>query len=543
MLRFGSIAILLVFLALPAVSLGDVDFIRGDVNGDGRVSVSDAYRILMWYLGGSEPPQCMDAADANDNGRVDGNDGAYLIQAQFAGGPPIPPPFPDPGHDPSDDLDASLDCQAYGGGEVLDDPDSELRILDAVTRGGDSSVASFQIALTNSVPIRAWSMQIRFPGLTILGTPSATPFSTADEMHKIGEDRFWFGTNSSHWETIAPGIAPGEGIQLVHVDACLEPGIPPGEYPMVLESGELSHAETGQAVVPRLTGGTLVIENETVSASAWTICDDPDPPLPTPEAVNVAYRLSSADAAPGSVATVLFTVRADAPIEGYSFSVDFDEEVLEALSAEFVWQRPDGFEYEFSSVALNNLNEHPGNAGVDEGSIAGAAAFSFRTPVTMPANVDNPAVRIRFQVKPETTEAVTTVRFLDGVLGSSGQPVQNIVTTYGFSVTPAIANSFVFLAGRINVVPDIATFRRGDSNGDRQVDVSDAQYTLNALFLGHPPPACLDAADSNDDGRLDISDPIAILRFLFLGGRAPPLPFQDEGPDPTGDSLECLRSE
>jgi hypothetical protein len=73
--------------------------------------------------------------------------------------------------------------------------------------------------------------------------------------------------------------------------------------------------------------------------------------------------------------------------------------------------------------------------------------------------------------------------------------------------------------------------------------VSDAQHTLNFLFLGSQPPACLDAADFDDDGQLNITDPIATLWFLFLGGKAPPPPFQDEGTDPTEDSMECHRIE
>jgi hypothetical protein len=542
-LRFGSTVTLLAVVALPAVSLGDVDFIRGDVNGDGRVSVSDAYRILMWYHGDAEPPQCIDATDADDNGRMEGEDRTYLLRARFTGEPPIPPPFPEPGEDPTDDLDASLDCQAYGGGEVLEDPGSQLRILDGVSRGGDNSVALFQVSLTSSVPIGAWSMQIRVPGVTIRGYPAVYNVfyeGTADDSqsHVIGDDGFWYGTTM--WPR--DGIAPGGDVLLLELAACLAPGIPAGEYPIVLESGELTNAETGQAIVARLTGGTLVIENETVSASHWTICDDDlPPPRPSPESVNVTCRLSNSDVAPGGVATVLFTLRADAPIEGYSFSIDFDEELLEVLSTEYAWQRPDGSEYDFARVVLNNENERPGNTGVDEGYIVGAAYFAFRDSVSMPANAEHLAMCIRFQVRPEVSEAVTMVRFLDGGLNSDFLPVNNIVSTYGFSVTPAIANSFVFLAGRIDVVADIATFRRGDSNADDQVDVSDAQYTLDTLFLGSPPPACMDAADFNDDGRLDISDPIATLGFLFLGGGAPPHPFQDEGTDPTEDSLECRR--
>ena len=175
-LRLGSTLAFLAVIALPRVSLGDVNFIRGDANGDGRISISDAYRIVMWWWGELELPQCRDAADADDNGRLEGQDIAYIVQAQFSGGTSIPPPFPEPGQDPTDDLDGTLGCDAYGGGEGREDPAFELKVLDGVAQGGDESVAFFQIALTSPAPIGAWSGRFRFPGLTIRGRPG--PFRT-----------------------------------------------------------------------------------------------------------------------------------------------------------------------------------------------------------------------------------------------------------------------------------------------------------------------------------------------------------------------------
>jgi hypothetical protein len=83
-----------------------------------------------------------------------------------------------------------------------------------------------------------------------------------------------------------------------------------------------------------------------------------------------------------------------------------------------------------------------------------------------------------------------------------------------------------------------AAFRRGDSNFDCRVDISDATYTLNFLFAGGGSPACLDGADANDTGRVDISDAIYTLGYLFLGSAGPPAPGPDvPGPDPTADDL------
>jgi hypothetical protein len=83
------------------------------------------------------------------------------------------------------------------------------------------------------------------------------------------------------------------------------------------------------------------------------------------------------------------------------------------------------------------------------------------------------------------------------------------------------------------------SFRRGDTNGDGQFDLSDAVAILAFLFQGGQTPGCLDAADVNDSGALDLSDGIYSLGFLFLGGSRPPSPFPDCGADPTDDKLDC----
>ncbi len=120
---------------------------------------------------------------------------------------------------------------------------------------------------------------------------------------------------------------------------------------------------------------------------------------------------------------------------------------------------------------------------------------------------------------------VFLVQVSGGFVGASGTGVVNVTCDGVIVVDP--------------------TFRRGDSNDDSMFDISDAVFTLSALFsAGSPAPSCVDAADSNDDGSFDISDAIHTLGALFQSGSPQP---GDPGPttcgvDPTPDGLDCVLS-
>ena len=81
---------------------------------------------------------------------------------------------------------------------------------------------------------------------------------------RSGEDWLSFGVmalNSEH------SVPPGEEVQVrLRITLCLKEGTPAGEYPILLETAELTDAETGLAIVPRLTGGTLVVEEAVARA-------------------------------------------------------------------------------------------------------------------------------------------------------------------------------------------------------------------------------------------------------------------------------------
>ncbi|MEE3053763.1 MAG: lamin tail domain-containing protein [Planctomycetota bacterium] len=81
-------------------------FIRGDSNGDGRVDVSDAVKIVFHLFRGAEL-SCADAADINDDEALNITDAVRLLDHMFRGGPAPASPYPALGRDPAGD---GLDC-------------------------------------------------------------------------------------------------------------------------------------------------------------------------------------------------------------------------------------------------------------------------------------------------------------------------------------------------------------------------------------------------------------------------------------------------
>ena len=81
----------------------------------GEYNVADAVFVLSYLsVGGSPPPPCMKAADANDTGAVDLTDAVVVVASLFSGGPAPATPFPQCGADWTID---ELTCESFAGCE------------------------------------------------------------------------------------------------------------------------------------------------------------------------------------------------------------------------------------------------------------------------------------------------------------------------------------------------------------------------------------------------------------------------------------------
>jgi hypothetical protein len=78
---------------------------------------------------------------------------------------------------------------------------------------------------------------------------------------------------------------------------------------------------------------------------------------------------------------------------------------------------------------------------------------------------------------------------------------------------------------------DVSTFICGDTNGDGNVNVSDAVWIINYVFIGGDPPDPIEAGDCNCDGNCNVSDAVYVINYVFIGGNAPCDTNGDDIPD------------
>ena len=86
-------------------------FVRGDVDLDGQLNLTDGLMILASLFLGGDDPECEDAADVNDSGRIDVADASALFGFLFLGS--APPAGAAPGQRQTDRTQDALGCDFY----------------------------------------------------------------------------------------------------------------------------------------------------------------------------------------------------------------------------------------------------------------------------------------------------------------------------------------------------------------------------------------------------------------------------------------------
>ncbi len=89
-----------------------IEYLRGDHNEDGSVSVSDAVHLIEFLFLGGAPSNCPRTGDTNGSNQVDIADVVHLLNAIFGGTTTIAPPFPTCG---PDTVISFISCSQYNG--------------------------------------------------------------------------------------------------------------------------------------------------------------------------------------------------------------------------------------------------------------------------------------------------------------------------------------------------------------------------------------------------------------------------------------------
>ena len=143
----------------PAFNPLNVEFRRGDVDGNGRINITDAVASLLYQFQGSFDPLCLEALDFENDGDVTITDTIGSLTYQFLGGPPPAPPFAECGKD--QDLEP-LDCERYPLCPAKTDTSEIVRI----ERVGDA--VEVELFSTRPFPVRA------LPAMLCVGTERFT---------------------------------------------------------------------------------------------------------------------------------------------------------------------------------------------------------------------------------------------------------------------------------------------------------------------------------------------------------------------------------
>ena len=88
----------------------ETQFMRGDVNVNGSVDVTDPIFVLQYVIGTGPTPTCLDSADINNDNQLDITDPISLLQYLFLASTPPAAPFNTCGIDPDG---ISIGCDSY----------------------------------------------------------------------------------------------------------------------------------------------------------------------------------------------------------------------------------------------------------------------------------------------------------------------------------------------------------------------------------------------------------------------------------------------
>lgn len=510
----------LVLVALLSLSgilhAGDPEFLRGDVNGDGRVvPIQEVKALFSWGFGGGEEPPCFDAADVDNNGVVSTlNEVLYLLNWGFTGGDPPPAPGPEAcGVDTgvSVGCDTSPDPCPGVAPNLVENDDYILAVSNELVAASSPDAMVLVTLDHTGDPIIGYQFGVCHGELVSLEEDAVDDGSAIEDFklsvfyHSVVVEPSGFSvaliSNLINEVTLESSVDPYELYEVTY--GIVDAGTATLEFCDTLGDSALPvrvFGESGEEILPETQNGSLDI-------------------VPG----NIDYVLSlSNEFGPvdsSETVTVSLTNTGDA-LDGYQFGVCHDDKV--DLDEENDIQI--GAAIADMDLTFQAINVFPGHWNV-------GAVFQVDQGEALAPGTDLELYLATYDLLEIGTSAL---EFCTNDL----DPDAIVVVAAGDDVLPVTDN------GSIEIVPSTEPrFLRGDMDGDGfTFALVDAIYLLRWAFEGQAAPPCMDAADANDNGAVfALIDAIYLLEYAFSDTEVPPAPGPTTcGADPTADDLDCL---
>jgi hypothetical protein len=198
----------IVFGGDPRIARGEPEaggcreFLRGDFNADGQVSLSDAIAVRRWLYNGAQGPSCMDAADANDSETIDMGDLVSIVVKLLKSDwlERLPDPLLEPGSDPTYlgiyPTRPPEGCRSY---DVVPPSQGNASITFGAVTGAPGEEVEIPVLLTSDVPVEGFQLVMEYDparlgivsgelwttGLSFEGTYYEADFAISGEDHPI----------------------------------------------------------------------------------------------------------------------------------------------------------------------------------------------------------------------------------------------------------------------------------------------------------------------------------------------------------------------
>lgn len=390
----------------------------------------------------------------------------------------------------------------------------------ATATSGTVTEVTARIEVTEGL-VLAWSIGLAVEGLSVLdATTEGTDFERLSrdgfaEVH-VAEGGSACATIGvlSFGETVSLPTGSSEVLRASALVARKDPGrarifawdgfeFPGNEAPLRNEV-----VTAGGSVAP-LSGEATEIDVEGCAQLALFPLEAPSEERP------VRLNLIRGESLSAEVGVIVATGAHLRP-QGATFGLSHDPAILELETAEFLadfarlFIRADGF-------------------AVVQTSERGFAA-TFLSSASVPSSLPVGTQRILRASYVFIAEGAHGQVFTTALTFSDDLPIDQGTSTAVFQPGGALPCGPEHLSLEIEAIQP--PWIRGDSNGDAEVDISDAIVILGHLFLGEPAP-CVRAAEVDADGEIDLTDSIALLSHLFLGSEPPSSPFPECGRVPS----------